>query len=327
MRATITCETPGRGLHDVTDQVRQVVRGSGVQSGLCHVFVRHTSASLVIQENADPSARRDLEAFFDRLVPDDDARYTHTDEGPDDMPSHIRAALTRSSETLIVAAATSCSAPGRASSSSSIAARPTGASSRSRFSRIASPHERGRARSQAPLVSEAPLPGPHGDGFGARPRHIVGRGRGERAGLDGEVFLQALKMVIVPLVLTSLTSGVASIGTGRELGRIGAKTLGYYVLSSLLAILVGLFFVNLIKPGVGAQIAGATATARPEIMPRSGPLQLILDFIPANPFQAMAETQMLGVIGFSIFLGIAIAHLPEEPRAGARRAVERRPSR
>jgi secondary thiamine-phosphate synthase enzyme len=87
-----------RGLSDVTDAVRERLRASGLRDGLCTVFIRHTSASLVIQENADPAARRDLEAFLDRLVPEGDALYTHTAEGDDDMPSHVKAALTRTSE-------------------------------------------------------------------------------------------------------------------------------------------------------------------------------------------------------------------------------------
>lgn len=82
------------GLHDITERVRAVVRRSGVRDGLCTVFVQHTSASLLIQENADPSARRDLEAWLDRLVPEDDPLYTHRAEGPDDMPAHVKAALT-----------------------------------------------------------------------------------------------------------------------------------------------------------------------------------------------------------------------------------------
>jgi secondary thiamine-phosphate synthase enzyme len=87
-----------RGLNDVTDDVAARLRASGLREGLCTVFIRHTSASLVIQENADPAARRDLEAFFDRLVPDGDPLYTHTAEGDDDMPSHVKAVLTRTSE-------------------------------------------------------------------------------------------------------------------------------------------------------------------------------------------------------------------------------------
>jgi secondary thiamine-phosphate synthase enzyme len=87
-----------RGLNDVTEAVRERLRASGLREGLCTVFIRHTSASLVIQENADSAARRDLEAFLDRLVPDGDPLYTHTAEGDDDMPSHVKAALTRTSE-------------------------------------------------------------------------------------------------------------------------------------------------------------------------------------------------------------------------------------
>ena len=88
---------PGPGLHEITEQVRQAARESGAREGLCTVFIQHTSASLTIQENADPSARRDLEAWLNRLVPERDSLYTHTTEGPDDMPSHIKAALTATS--------------------------------------------------------------------------------------------------------------------------------------------------------------------------------------------------------------------------------------
>jgi secondary thiamine-phosphate synthase enzyme len=98
----IEVKVPGRGLHDVTRSVADAVRAADVTTGLCTVFLRHTSASLVIQENADPSARRDLEAWFDRAVPDGDALYTHTAEGPDDMPSHVRAALTATSQSIPV---------------------------------------------------------------------------------------------------------------------------------------------------------------------------------------------------------------------------------
>jgi secondary thiamine-phosphate synthase enzyme len=93
----------GQGLHEITADVRRLVRKSGVRRGLCHVFIRHTSASLVIQENADPSARRDLERSMALLAPEDAPHYTHTAEGPDDMPSHVRSALTRTSETIPVA--------------------------------------------------------------------------------------------------------------------------------------------------------------------------------------------------------------------------------
>jgi secondary thiamine-phosphate synthase enzyme len=93
----LSIRIPGQGLHDVTDEVRAAVRESGAREGLCTVFLQHTSASLTIQENAAPSARHDLEAWLNRLVPERDPLYTHTAEGPDDMPSHIKAALTATS--------------------------------------------------------------------------------------------------------------------------------------------------------------------------------------------------------------------------------------
>ncbi len=89
--------TSGKGLVDITAVIRDVLSESRLAEGLCTVFVRHTSSSLVIQENADPAVLRDLEAWFERAVPENDALYTHTDEGPDDMPSHVRVALTATS--------------------------------------------------------------------------------------------------------------------------------------------------------------------------------------------------------------------------------------
>ena len=96
----LTIRTSGRGLHEFTEGLARVVRRSGFNQGIAHVFCRHTSCSLVIMENADPSARRDLEAWLDRLVPENDPGFTHTLEGPDDMPAHIKMALTRTSETI-----------------------------------------------------------------------------------------------------------------------------------------------------------------------------------------------------------------------------------
>ncbi|MCP4594745.1 MAG: YjbQ family protein [bacterium] len=90
----IIVRTSGQGLYEFTSKVEAVVRAAGCAEGLCTVLVQHTSASLLIQENADPSARRDLEAWLTRLVPENDPIYTHTDEGSDDMPSHLKAALT-----------------------------------------------------------------------------------------------------------------------------------------------------------------------------------------------------------------------------------------
>lgn len=97
MNHTLQLETPGPGLVEFTASVAAFVARSGVRSGLCTVFCRHTSASLIIQENADPSAQRDLERWLNRLVPEGDPLYTHTAEGPDDMPAHIKAALTATS--------------------------------------------------------------------------------------------------------------------------------------------------------------------------------------------------------------------------------------
>lgn len=101
-RSTLEIPTQHRGLVDVTAEVSDVVRRSGVQIGLCHLFVQHTSASLLVQENADPDVLRDLEAWFSRAVPDGDPLYRHTAEGPDDMSGHVRTALTAVSVTIPV---------------------------------------------------------------------------------------------------------------------------------------------------------------------------------------------------------------------------------
>lgn len=103
-QATFTVRTKGKGLHEVTDEVAREVERSGIERGIATVFCQHTSCSLVIMENADPSARHDLEAWLERLVPENDRHFTHTLEGPDDMPSHIKMALTRTSETVPLAA-------------------------------------------------------------------------------------------------------------------------------------------------------------------------------------------------------------------------------
>lgn len=97
MIESIKIGVSGQGLHEITEQVDQVIRQSNVDDGLCTVFVQHTSASLIIQENADPSARRDLEKWLNRLVSENDPLYTHTFEGADDMPAHIKSAITATS--------------------------------------------------------------------------------------------------------------------------------------------------------------------------------------------------------------------------------------
>jgi len=101
-QSSLTIPNEGRGLTDITSQVAEITTRSGIDTGLCHVFLQHTSASLIISENADPRVCRDLERFMERLVPDGDPGYEHNDEGPDDMPSHIRSILTRSDLTVPV---------------------------------------------------------------------------------------------------------------------------------------------------------------------------------------------------------------------------------
>jgi len=98
----LTVATRGRGFHDITDEVQKAVSESGAREGLCTVFLHHTSASLLLCENADPDVRKDLESFFSRLVKDGDPLFRHDAEGPDDMPAHIRTVLTQNSITVPV---------------------------------------------------------------------------------------------------------------------------------------------------------------------------------------------------------------------------------
>ncbi|MBY0396896.1 MAG: secondary thiamine-phosphate synthase enzyme YjbQ [Thermoleophilia bacterium] len=100
---SLAFQTKGRGTTEITREIQDAVRGAGVETGLCHVFVHHTSASLIVCENAEPEVRRDLERFFARLVPDGDAMFRHDDEGPDDMPAHVRSILTATSLSLPIA--------------------------------------------------------------------------------------------------------------------------------------------------------------------------------------------------------------------------------
>jgi secondary thiamine-phosphate synthase enzyme len=102
MTTELKVDVPGQGLHDITTQIRSCVRQAGLDDGVCHLFIQHTSASLLIQENYDPSAKADMENWLNRLVPENDPIYTHTIEGPDDMPAHIKAALTACSLTIPV---------------------------------------------------------------------------------------------------------------------------------------------------------------------------------------------------------------------------------
>jgi len=100
--AEFTLRTQGKGTYEISDTIAHIVSDANIVSGQVTILLRHTSASLILMENADPSARRDLERWFDRLVREDDPDFVHTLEGPDDMPSHIRMALTRSSEVIPV---------------------------------------------------------------------------------------------------------------------------------------------------------------------------------------------------------------------------------
>lgn len=100
VQETIDVSTRGRGTHDLTAQIQTAVAGAGIAQGICQVFIHHTSASLVLTENADPDVRRDLESFLTRLVPDGDDLYRHIAEGDDDMAAHVRSVLTQSGVTL-----------------------------------------------------------------------------------------------------------------------------------------------------------------------------------------------------------------------------------
>ncbi|MFK8068356.1 MAG: secondary thiamine-phosphate synthase enzyme YjbQ [Gammaproteobacteria bacterium] len=102
VQQTLEVLTRGRGTHEITKQIQEIVSKSGVNSGLCNLFLQHTSASLILCENADPDVQRDLEAFAQRMVPDGDPMFVHTMEGPDDMPAHIRTVLTNSFLTIPV---------------------------------------------------------------------------------------------------------------------------------------------------------------------------------------------------------------------------------
>lgn len=95
LQRSFEIQTRGRGSYGITDRVRSVVTESDIETGLCHVFVHHTSASLMLCENADPQVRQDLETFMAQLVPDGDPMFRHDDEGPDDMPAHVRSVLTQ----------------------------------------------------------------------------------------------------------------------------------------------------------------------------------------------------------------------------------------
>ena len=151
-------------------------------------------------------------------------------------------------------------------------------------------------------------------GLGTVAGSIGGEALAEQVGWLGTLFIRLLKMIIVPLVFTSIVTGVSSIGGGADLGRMFGKTLGYYVLSSALAILTGLAFVNLIRPGVGANIGGAESRELPDLQTPESLTDLFVNMVPVNVIDAASKPDMLAVILFCILLGVAIAGLPERPR-------------
>ena len=143
---------------------------------------------------------------------------------------------------------------------------------------------------------------------------VGGEPLADSVGWLGTLFIKLLKMIIVPLVLTSIVSGVASVGAGASLGRLFGKTLGYYILTSFLAVMVGLLMVNAIQPGVGADMVSSETQEMPDLTVIQSPVDLILDIVPDNFFAAAADTEMLAIIFFSIVLGISISTLKQSHR-------------
>lgn len=143
---------------------------------------------------------------------------------------------------------------------------------------------------------------------------VGGEGLADRVGWIGSLFVRLLKMIIIPLVITSIITGVATVGGGRSFGRLFGKTLGYYLLSSALAVFTGLLVVNVLRPGVGARIAGADGAALPDLQTPSTLSELLLDMVPLNVIDAAAKPDMLGVIFFCIVFGIAAGGLPAPHR-------------
>ena len=143
---------------------------------------------------------------------------------------------------------------------------------------------------------------------------LFGEAAADRIGWIGDLFMRLLRMIIVPLVITSIISGVASVGGGRDLGRLFGKTLGYYVLSSFLAVSVALFLVNLIQPGVGSDMIQVPPGELPELETPASPVELLMDIVPENVIQAAATADMLALIFFSIVFGAAITTMPAEPQ-------------
>lgn len=151
-------------------------------------------------------------------------------------------------------------------------------------------------------------------GLGVITGLLFGESAADAIGWIGDLFMRLLRMIIVPLVLTSIIAGVASVGAGRDIGRLFGKTLGYYVLSSLLAILVGLALANLIRPGARTDTFGAATQQLPELQTPGSPVELLLGIVPTNVVGAAAAADMLGIIFFAIVFGASVAVLPLKTR-------------
>lgn len=130
----------------------------------------------------------------------------------------------------------------------------------------------------------------------------------------GEIFIRLLKMVIVPLIFTSIVSGVASIGEGRSIGRLSLKTFTYYIVSSLIAIVIGILLTNVVQPGVGLDMPMEKPFDESQVKTPQTPGEILINMIPLNPIEAASSGHMLGIIFFSIFLGIAITKVRAESR-------------
>ncbi|NNF27010.1 MAG: dicarboxylate/amino acid:cation symporter [Gemmatimonadetes bacterium] len=152
-------------------------------------------------------------------------------------------------------------------------------------------------------------------GLGALTGALFGEPAADRVGWVGDLFMSLLRMVIVPLVFTSIVSGVASVGGGRSIGRLFGKTLSYYMLSSLFAAMAGLFVVNLIAPGIGARIVDSPTEELPALETPASPVELLIDIVPENVVLAAANADMLAIIFFCIVLGASITTLPERTRS------------
>ena len=142
---------------------------------------------------------------------------------------------------------------------------------------------------------------------------VFGEGISPIAEPLAEIFLRLLRMAIMPLIITSIISGVVSVGSATGLGRLGIKTFSYYILSSLIAIFTGLFLVNIFKPGVGAEI-GLELSPEKIAATEQGIGELLINLIPENPFAAMARGDVLPIIFFSILFGFFVTRLAEKPR-------------